>query len=109
MSSSAAGRTADGSFTCLQEIGFHVFPGSTFGWIGAVLGEPFFENLTMPFGYRYRGLIRRDAIPQRLDIVDLIFHRHFVESGRRQRCDSTHRSRLPWVLVPIHRAPANSG
>src|SRR4030095_7063238 len=43
------------------------------------------EDLTVPFGNRNRLGSGCDAVPQRLQVVDLLVDRQIVETGRRQR------------------------
>jgi hypothetical protein len=57
----------------------------TFVRIGLVVRDALLEDVTMPVGDRYLGLIRRDPVPEGLDIVDLVLDGHLVESRRRKR------------------------
>jgi hypothetical protein len=70
---------------------FHFFPGATFIRIRPVVREPLVEKFAMPIGNGNLGFVHRDAIPQRLDIVDLFFDGHFVESWGRKQRDLRHR------------------
>src|SRR5207248_3205159 len=45
---------SDGSSRALQEIGLHLFPGSTLIRVGPDLREALHEELTMPVGDRHR-------------------------------------------------------
>jgi len=74
-----AGRS-DGSSPSLEEIGLDFFPGSTQVRVGAIVRQAFAENLTVPLRDGHLGLVRRDPIPKRLDIFDLVFDGHLVES-----------------------------
>ena len=59
--------------------------------IGLQVVQSLVENFTVPIGNRESSRSRCDAVPQRLQIVDLLVDRQLVETGRRQR---------DWRLLP---------
>ena len=59
------------------------------------------EHFPMPIRNRNLGLVGSDSIPQRLDVVDLFLDGHVVESGRRERCSSTHRIERTMGTPPL--------
>ena len=46
--------------------------------------EALFEHLLMPLWYGYVIRLRRDSVPKRLDVADLVFDRQIVKAWRRK-------------------------
>jgi hypothetical protein len=67
------------------KIRLHLGPGPDVRRVGAVCLDATFELEPVRFGQWNRVLAVHDAIPERLDVGELVRDREVVESGRRVR------------------------
>lgn len=65
-----------------EEIVPNILPGHCSTGIGTMSREAVVKDPAMPVWYRDDFRVRDDAIPQRVDVVDLLIDRKVVEAGR---------------------------
>jgi hypothetical protein len=93
----------------LPEAFLHNLPAVTGGRIGFEVLQALVEDPTVPFGNGNRRRRGRYSVPQRLQVVDLLLDRQFVETGRRKRdgfgnegtSSETIRLSIAWVMKPV--------